>query len=117
MSDQEKKLWALLTTFPTDITVLFRVIILVLNVFIPGTDLFGYILIGVGTISLAFQYKGLSKAQLVIGILQLLTFTMIIGWIWAIGWSILVLWKGFQKPGAAPVSSGAEKKSSFEAQP
>ena len=116
MSDQEKKLWTLLTTFPTEISVLFRVIILVLNVFIPGIGLFDYILIGVGTIFLAFQYKGLSKTQLVIGILQLLTFTMIVGWIWAIGWGILVLWKGFQKPGAAP-ASGAEKKSPFEQQP
>ncbi len=66
------------------------------------------LLLGSGTVFIAFRYKSLSKTQLGIGILQLLTFTMIIGWVWSICWALLLLWKGMgksQAPTTRPVAT------------
>ena len=38
-------------------------------------------------------YKQLSKIQLIIGILQFASSWLIIGYVWSVGWGVLVIWK------------------------
>ena len=44
----------------------------------------------------------LSKIQIAIGIIQFFTCAAIIGWIWSIGWGILIVMKGFKGQKPAP---------------
>ena len=63
-------------------------------------------LIGLGTILLSVVgFKQFSKVQLVIGIMQFASSWLIIGYIWSIGWAVLIFFKKtpeeqLLKPGA-----------------
>ena len=63
------------------------IVVLALNVFIPG----------IGTIVMGCVGKPISKTQIVIGIIQFLCAFYILGWIWAIAWGGLVMWKFIKK--------------------
>ncbi len=101
VSEQEKRLWLLMTKFP-ELPMMFRLIILLLNVFIPGIipDIHRPI-VGSGTILMAFKYPNLSKIQITIGVVQLLTCMMIIGWVWSICWGVLLIIQGGARPSAS----------------
>ncbi len=115
ITEDEKKLVAIVTQFP-EATMFIRILVLVLNVIIPGipsekeTFINEHNKIGLGTMVMAFQYNKQwvpSKTQLVIGLIQMLTWGVYVGWVWAIAWGGLFLWKGMRKP--APVSQGPPK--------
>ncbi len=67
---------------------------------------------------MAFKYPNLNKTQLIIGFLQLLTCMYILGWLWSIGWGVLVLLvpAGAAKvgaPGVNPQSQSVESIGQF----
>ena len=72
-----------------EISVLLSIIILICNIFIPGT----------GTFILAFQVnnKKLKNELLCNALCQLITFPILVGWILAFIYSIMILFLSFKK--------------------
>lgn len=63
-------------------TQVIAIILLIINIFFPG----------IGTIIMSFM-GGFKVKTLIVGIVQLCTAFIIIGWIWSIYWGILCLQK------------------------
>lgn len=63
-------------------TQLIAIILLVVNIFLPGW----------GTFAMAFL-NGLKWKTIIVAIVQFLTAFILIGWIWAIWWGIICLVK------------------------
>ena len=59
------------------------VLLLVVNIFLPG----------VGTMILGCLGGGCAWQHIIVGVLQLITAGIIIGWIWSIWWGILLVQK------------------------
>jgi uncharacterized membrane protein YqaE (UPF0057 family) len=59
------------------------IILLILNIFFPP----------IGTFLLGCVGNGCRPKQLLVGILQLLTLGILIGWIWSVWWGILIMEK------------------------
>lgn len=81
---------------PTGIDYLTSLVILVINIFMPG----------VGTIISAFLSDNRETLTILIGVAQLVTSAVIFGWIWAIIWSVL-LCTAVSHPGYVPVSDNS----------
>lgn len=97
--ENDMQVWEIISTFP-EMSMMLKVIVLVLNLIVAGT----------GTIVMAiFGARPISKVQLLIGLLQLLTIWSLIGFFWALVWSILMFWKT-RRPTQGLASAGAEGK-------
>ena len=66
---------------PTSIAVL----LLILNIFFPSS----------GTFYMACIGDKFRKSQIFVGVLQLVTSFLIVGWIWSIYWGIIVVKKSY----------------------
>jgi uncharacterized membrane protein (DUF485 family) len=66
---------------PTSIAVL----LLILNIFFPST----------GTFYMACIGDKFRKSQIFVGVLQLMTSFLLVGWIWSIYWGIVVVKKSY----------------------
>ena len=85
VDDSDKKVWELIRNVP-QISKPAAVAQAVLNLVFPG----------IGTIMMACaSNESVSKTQLSIGCLQLLTSFILIGWIWALYWSYLGVQKAW----------------------
>lgn len=59
------------------------IILMIVNIFFPG----------IGTIINSFMGSKVRVTTLIVGILQLLLASFIIGWIWSIWWGVLIYQK------------------------
>ena len=74
------------------------------------SGLFNFLFPGVGTWIAACAADTVSKTQLAIGLLQLLTAVILIGWFWALYWAYLIGRKAFSEArttNAGPARGGA----------
>ena len=85
IDDVDRQVWELLSNVP-NVSKPVAVIQAIFNLVFPG----------VGTwITACAATENVSKTQLIIGLLQLLTAVVLIGWGWALYWSYLVIMKAF----------------------
>ena len=95
VDDQDKKVWQLITNVP-----------FVSKPAAIGQAVVNLVFPGVGTMIMACSSsENVSKTQLSIGCLQLLTSFIIIGWLWAIFWSFLCVQKAW---GNAPMPASGQ---------
>lgn len=89
VDDQDRKVWELVKNVP-HVSKPVAVIQAILNLVFPG----------IGTMVMACaSNESVSKTQLSIGMLQLLTSFVLVGWIWALYWSYLCVMKTFGQEG------------------
>ena len=79
----DQEFWELITTVPV-VPTPWNAVLALLNVFFPG----------VGTFFCSIWGEPCSKAQAVIGVLQFVMTTAIVGWIWSVIWAVLILKRG-----------------------
>jgi len=77
--DKDKKIWDLITDVPY-LASPFHIVAFVLNIVIPGS----------GTMLSSFFSHPCSKAFFIMGLMQLLLATVVIGWVWSIYWGWLI---------------------------
>lgn len=63
-------------------------------------------LLGLGTMIMAFHFEKISKTCLVVGLLQFLTSAIVLGWVLSIYWGLLVVVKSFDLPYLGNVPTG-----------
>ena len=90
IDNHDREIWEKVTNVPYTSKCL-SVIVLFLNLLLPG---FGTALAACNT-----KYDSVSKAQLVMAMFQLLTALVIVGFIFAFYWSILIVKKAFAEDG------------------
>ena len=85
LSDIDKQMWALVTKLPV-IGSPWQYLIFLINLLLPG----------IGTMIASCFGTPCSKTQFVIGIAQLFTSYILVGWIWSIYWGCLIVSKSWE---------------------
>ena len=102
MDQIDSEIWESICTFPI-MSLILRISILCLNIFLPGI---GTMLMGL------LAYSKISKTQLAIGVLQFATAWLIIGYVWSIVWGIFAMLKS--SPQNNLLLSNTEQQSTTE---
>ena len=87
VNEADKELWSIVSDVPR-LTEVWPYICAILNVVLPGA--------GTMLASCVADTTSWSKTQIFVGVLQMLTAIYLIGWVWSIWWSYLILAKAMQ---------------------
>ena len=81
LDDRDLEVWRLISEVPF-VSLPVAIVCMLLNILLPG----------LGTcITACLSKETTSKTQLFIGLLQFLTSVVLIGWVWAIMWGVLIV--------------------------